>query len=169
MQGRWDIESIGSEQMLKSVDKVIAFDLQFFMISSLGNVSRFPWLYRRNFLRQMFVSQNRSPCNFYIYQFFNSSEGKFHLTMRHKENLDWGIFTFSYFSIIIPVQVNPRPVKEGQLGFVCCDLCDLSWYMVLVRKVFKQFGMHYCQVVRIGKMSPEWQWLKDKGGKSPWK
>lgn len=98
----------------------------------------------RSFLRQMFVSQNRSPCNFYIYQFFNSSEESFIWQCGTKENLDWGIFTFSYFSIIIPVQVNPRPVKGGQLGFVCCDLCDLSWYMVLVKKVFKQFGMHYC-------------------------
>ena len=26
-----------------------------------------------------------------------------------------------------------------------------------------------CQVVRIGKRSPEWQWLKDKEGKSPQK
>ena len=28
---------------------------------------------------------------------------------------------------------------------------------------------YYCQVVRIGKRSPEWWWLKDKEGKSPQK
>ena len=117
MQSRRDTEIIDSEQMFKSVEKVIAFNLQFFMISSFGNVSRSPWLYRRKFLIQMFVSQNRSPCNFYIYQFFNSSEERFHLTMWHTENLGWGIFTFSYFSIIIPVQINPRTVKRRAIGF----------------------------------------------------
>ena len=167
MQSRWDIEIIDSEQMFKSVDKVIAFNLQFFMISSLGNVSRFPRLYRMNFLRQMFVSQNRSPCNFYIYQFFNSSEGKFHLTTWHRENLDWGILVIFLSSSLF--KVTQDQWKGGQLGFVCCDLCDFFWYMVLIKKVFEQFGMHYCQVVRIGKMSPEWRWLKDKEGKSPWK
>ena len=28
-------------------------------------------------------------------------------------------------------------------------------------------GLSSCEVVRVGKGSPEWQWLKDKEGKTP--
>lgn len=74
------------------------------------------WLYRRNFLRQMFVSKTDHHANFYIYQFFNSSEGKFHLTMRHKEIWIGGFLLLVIFLSSSLFKLTQDRWKGGQLG-----------------------------------------------------
>ena len=48
----------------------------------------------------------------------------------------------------------------------------MSWISIYSEKntdMHSHFWFYKCQVVRIGKRSPEWRWLKDKKGKSPGK
>ena len=49
----------------------------------------------------------------------------------------------------------------------------MSWISIYSEKkntdMHSHFWFYKCQVVRIGKRSPEWWWLKDKEGKSPGK
>lgn len=78
IQGRWDAENIDNEQMFKSVEKVIAFNLQFFMIWSLKKCPSIPLNMLKKNLNTDVYFIKLSPCNLHIYQFINSSEGKFH-------------------------------------------------------------------------------------------
>ena len=51
------------------------------------------------------------------------------------------------------------PVQQEVARKISMPLLPNNWASHLL--------MWGCKVVRIGKMSPEWQWLKDKEGKSP--
>ena len=53
------------------------------------------------------------------------------------------------------------PVQQEVAREISMPLFPNNWASHLLRRG--------CKVVRIGKMSPEWQWLKDKEGKSPQK
>lgn len=71
------------------------------------------WLDRGTFKTDVCFTKQITMQFLYL-SVFQQFRGKVLLENAHKENLDWGDFTLViFFSIIIPVQVNPRPVKEG--------------------------------------------------------
>ena len=57
------------------------------------------------------------------------------------------------------------PLKNKNLDYVL----DFHLFRKKNTDMHSHFWFYKCQVVRIGKRSPEWWWLKDKEGKSPGK
>lgn len=143
--GRWDVENIDREQMFKSVEKVIAFNCQFFVIWSLRKYPEFPECTKGKYeYKCLFCKTHHLIFSIFISLSIVQRESFIQMKMAQRKS-GFGDFYFWLHFHPVPVQFNSITGKRRTIVFCLHWLMRSDFFcdMVLIKKGFEPFGMYY--------------------------